>query len=77
MMTRGLSRIRWAEPQEAIPAFLVVAGIPLTFSIADGISLGVIAWSVIALATGDKKTSWALHLLATVLVLRWGSELLG
>ncbi len=77
MMTRGLSRIRWAEPQEAIPAFLVVAGIPLTFSIADGISLGVIAWSVIALATGDKKTSWPLHLLAAVLVLRWGSELLG
>ncbi len=55
----------------------MVAGIPLTFSIADGISLGVIAWSVIALATGDKRTSWPLHLLAGVLVLRWGSELLG
>ena len=77
MMARGLARIRWDKPAEGIPAFLVVAGIPLTFSIADGISLGVIAWSGIALATRDKETPWPLHVLAAVLLLRWGSELLG
>jgi len=77
MMAKGLGRIRWDVPQEGIPAFLIVAGIPLTFSIADGISLGVMAWSALAVATRDRETPVLLHVLAGVLALRWLSELLG
>jgi AGZA family xanthine/uracil permease-like MFS transporter len=74
-MARGVARIDWGVPAEAIPAFLIVVGIPLTFSIADGISLGVIAWSGLALATGDRSTRWPVHALAAVLAVRWLSEL--
>jgi len=76
LMARSLASIRWTDPLEGIPAFLVVAGIPLTFSIADGISFGLIASSGLAIATGrSKEVPWPLHLLAMVLVLRWAFEL--
>lgn len=77
LMAKGLGRIRWDHPPEAIPAFLIVVGIPLTFSIADGISLGVMAWSLLALATRDRETPALLHLLAAVLAVRWLSEIPG
>ena len=36
--------IDWSAPEQALPAFLVIAGIPLTFSIAAGIGLGVLGY---------------------------------
>jgi AGZA family xanthine/uracil permease-like MFS transporter len=44
LMMRLVSGIAWSEPEEALPAFLVIAGIPLTFSIAAGIGLGVFGY---------------------------------
>jgi AGZA family xanthine/uracil permease-like MFS transporter len=44
LMMRLVSGIQWAEPEQALPAFLVIAGIPLTFSIAAGIGLGVLGY---------------------------------
>ncbi|HCP46324.1 MAG TPA: guanine permease [Deltaproteobacteria bacterium] len=77
LMARSLGAIRWRDPLEGIPAFLVVAGIPLTFSIADGISLGLIASSGLAIAAGrTREVPWPLHLLAGVLLVRWVSEFL-
>ena len=78
MMARSLADIRWSDPSNAIPAFLVVVGIPLSFSIADGISYGLIATSVLALASGRaRQLPWPLHLLAGILALRWGMSLAG
>jgi adenine/guanine/hypoxanthine permease len=78
LMARSLAEIRWKDPMEAIPAFCVVAGIPLTFSIADGISFGLMAASGISLLSGrGRSVHWALHLLAAVLAARWGMSLLG
>jgi AGZA family xanthine/uracil permease-like MFS transporter len=78
LMARSLAEIRWSDPLEAIPAFLVVAGMPLAFSIADGLSFGIIAWSALALLTGrSREGSWALHALAAILVLRWVASLAG
>ena len=37
LMIRIVADIDWARPENAIPAFLIIAGIPLTFSIAAGI----------------------------------------
>jgi AGZA family xanthine/uracil permease-like MFS transporter len=78
MMARSLSRIHWDGPQAAIPSFLVLIGIPLTFSIAHGISFGIMAWAAIAVLTGRRRSiSWGMHALAAVLAVGWMQALLG
>jgi adenine/guanine/hypoxanthine permease len=52
MMLKPLRELRWDDPTEYLPAFLVLVGIPLTFSIADGIAFGLISYAVAKLATG-------------------------
>jgi AGZA family xanthine/uracil permease-like MFS transporter len=52
MMLKVLREFEWDDPTEYLPAFLIVVGIPLTFSIADGIAFGLISYSVAKLATG-------------------------
>ncbi|MBU6266026.1 MAG: NCS2 family permease [Sphingomonadales bacterium] len=51
-MMAPLAEIRWSEAEDAIPAFLTVAGIPLTFSIANGLAIGLAAHALIRLARG-------------------------
>jgi AGZA family xanthine/uracil permease-like MFS transporter len=52
MMLKVLREFEWDDPTEYLPAFLVLVGIPLTFSIADGIAFGLISYAVIKLVTG-------------------------
>jgi len=55
MMLRAAAHIPWDEPAEAIPAFLVIAGIPLTYSIADGLALGFVAYPLLRLLSGKGR----------------------
>ncbi len=52
MMLKVIRELEWEDPTEYIPAFLTIVGIPLTFSIADGIAFGLIAYAVAKLGTG-------------------------
>jgi AGZA family xanthine/uracil permease-like MFS transporter len=52
LMIRIVADIDWTRPENSIPAFLTIAGIPLTFSIAAGIGLGVISYVLVMAATG-------------------------
>lgn len=52
MMLKVVREFNWDDPTEYLPAFLILIGIPLTFSIADGIAFGLIAYSVAKVATG-------------------------
>jgi AGZA family xanthine/uracil permease-like MFS transporter len=65
LMTRLVSGIDWQVPDQAIPAFFIIAGIPLTFSIAAGIGLGIIAYVVVMAVTGRVRE---IHPLMWVLV---------
>ena len=47
MMMRGVIEIDWNLPSEAIPAFVTIAIMPLTYSIAYGIIGGLFSWLVI------------------------------
>jgi adenine/guanine/hypoxanthine permease len=55
LMMRIVRDIDWELPESAIPAFLIIAGIPLTFSIAAGIGFGVIGYVVVMCATGKAR----------------------
>jgi adenine/guanine/hypoxanthine permease len=55
LMMRIVRDIDWDLPESAIPAFLIIAGIPLTFSIAAGIGFGVIGYVVVMAAIGKVR----------------------
>jgi AGZA family xanthine/uracil permease-like MFS transporter len=66
-MFQSVAGMKLDDFAEAAPIFLIIAGIPLSFSIAEGIGLGLIAYSVIRLATGRlKETSALTHILALI-----------
>jgi AGZA family xanthine/uracil permease-like MFS transporter len=55
LMIRIVRDIDWDAPESSIPAFLTIAGIPLTFSIAAGIGFGVIGYVVVMCAIGKLR----------------------
>ena len=75
LIAAGIRRISWEDPTEAVPAFVTVIGIPLTFSIAHGIALGFVLWPLVKLVSGRRRdvkpVAWILGALAALsLVLR-------
>ncbi len=69
LMMQNVARIEWNDATEAVPAFLVLIGIPLSFSIADGLALGFIAYPLIKLLAGrGRGVGWLTYLLAVVLL---------
>jgi AGZA family xanthine/uracil permease-like MFS transporter len=69
LMTRCAARIDWTEPSEFIPAFLTLVGIPLSYSIADGLALGLVSYPLIKLLSGKgREVNWVGYLLAAALL---------
>ena len=52
MMAKGLGSVDWGDYAYAIPAFVVVVTMPLTFSIATGIALGLILFPLFKVFQG-------------------------
>ena len=72
LMLRPLADIAWDDPQAAIPAFLIVAMIPLTFSIANGLAFGIAAHAGLKLAKGEAtRADWFLFTLAALFAARF------
>jgi AGZA family xanthine/uracil permease-like MFS transporter len=72
MMMGALTEVEWFEPLEAIPAFLTLIMIPLSFSIANGLAFGIVSHAVLTLVTGRaRRGDWLLFLLAALFVLRF------
>lgn len=72
LMLLPLTEIEWEDPLAAIPAFLTVAMIPLTFSIANGLAFGITAHAVLKAVRGQlRRQDWLLILLAGLFVLRF------
>jgi len=69
MMMRNGRKIDWDDYSESLPAFLIAAGIPLTYSIADGLTLGFISYPIIKLISGrGKNVSWLMYVIAVILL---------
>ena len=72
MMMGPLTEVDWDDPVVAIPAFLTLITIPLTFSIANGLAFGVIAFAVLKLAARRvSRADWLLFALAALFVARF------
>ncbi len=54
-MLKNVKQIPWSDPGEAIPAFLTLVMMPLTFSITDGMAFGFIAYVVLKTVQGKAR----------------------
>jgi len=69
MMLRNVRHIDWDDYTELLPSFLVLLGIPLSYSIADGLALGFIAYPLLKLLGGRvREVRWVSWLVATLLL---------
>ena len=55
MMMGCVTEIAWDDASEAIPAFLTMIAIPLSYSIADGLGLGLISYPLVKLLSGRRR----------------------
>ena len=71
-MTQSIAHIAWADFSEAVPAFITMLATPLTFSIATGLSLGLISYTVVKIAVGKAREINLLVWILTILfILRY------
>ncbi|XQE67769.1 NCS2 family permease [Pseudomonas sp. P3C3] len=72
LMTSGLAEIEWDDITVAAPVVITALAMPLTFSIANGIAFGFIAWVLIkALAGRIKELNPALVILAAIFIAKF------
>ena len=72
LMTESIGRVDWAEFTEAIPAFVTLVATPLTFSIATGLSLGLISYTLVKVAAGKyREVSIVIWILTALFILRY------
>ena len=70
MMMQNVAKIEWKNYTESIPAFLIIVGIPFSYSIADGLALGFISYAVVKAFNGRvREIGWATYPLGVVLVM--------
>lgn len=55
LMMSEVQEINWSDITEGFPAFLIVAGVPMTYSISAGIGLGFVGYVVVAVFAGKAK----------------------
>ena len=71
LMMSNVRNIDWNDPSVAVPAFVTISFMPLTYNISYGIAFGLIALVFIKLFTGEVKkvnvTTWIVALLFAVM----------
>lgn len=72
LMMANVNEIGWRDYSEGVPAFLTIIGIAFTFSIADGIALGFVSYTLIkAIAGRAQEVSVLAWILALVFCARY------
>jgi adenine/guanine/hypoxanthine permease len=78
LMCGSIAKVRWDDFSEAFPAFLTLVATPLTFSIATGLSLGLLSFTCLKIGTGKyRDISPLIWVLSGIFLLRFaflGSE---
>lgn len=72
LMLKAALGVAWDDATEAVPAFVTLIAMPLTFSIANGLALGFIAYPLIKVLSGRaREVSVLVYVLAGLFVLRF------
>ncbi len=72
LMCGSVAKVRWEDFSEAVPAFLTLVCTPLTFSIATGLSLGMLSFTFIKVFTGKyREISPLIWVLSVLFLLRY------
>lgn len=72
MMIQQIVKIDFEDIREAIPAFISMIAMPFMYSISEGISLGIISYVVLNLATGRRnRLSPLMYLLSVLFILKY------
>jgi AGZA family xanthine/uracil permease-like MFS transporter len=72
LMMLSVTEIDWQSPVVAIPAFLTLIMIPLSFSIANGLALGFIAYTFVRVLRGEwRLVHWLVYLLTGLFMARF------
>jgi len=75
LMLRELVEIEWGDLTEAVPAALCALAMPFTYSIANGLAFGFIAYAVLKAGTGKwRQVHPAVWLVAVLFALRYALE---
>ncbi|CEA02913.1 putative transporter [Pseudomonas saudimassiliensis] len=73
LMTSGLVQVDWEDLTEAAPVVVTALVMPLTFSIANGIALGFISWTLIKLLAGRwRELNPSLYVLSGLFIIKLG-----
>ncbi|SFB04978.1 NCS2 family permease [Azotobacter beijerinckii] len=73
LMVSALAELDWSDLTTAAPVLITALAMPLTYSIANGIAFGFIAWSAIKLCAGRRhELNPALLILAGLFVVKLG-----
>lgn len=76
-MMSPITEIDFTDYTESIPAFLTIAMMPFAYSIAEGISVGMISYVLMKLVTGrSKEISPVMYILSLVFLLRYLSPVI-
>lgn len=72
LMAQSLALVKWRDFTDVLPAFITMLATPLAFSIATGLSLGLISFTVVKLASGRfKEINTLIWILTVLFVLRY------
>jgi AGZA family xanthine/uracil permease-like MFS transporter len=72
LMMKSIRHVKWDDLTEAIPAYLTILIMPLTFSITEGIAFGFISYSLLKLVTGKgRDVHWVIYLFAVLFIIRY------
>ncbi|MGH9680466.1 MAG: NCS2 family permease, partial [Candidatus Acidiferrales bacterium] len=72
LMCSSVAKVRWDDWSDGFPAFITLVATPLTFSIATGLSLGLLSYSFIKIGTGRiREISPLIWVLSVLFLLRY------
>jgi len=72
LMMTVVAEVKWSDPEVAVPAFLTMMAIPLTFSIANGLAFGFTAYTFMKVLRGKfRHVSWLVYLLTAIFIWRF------
>lgn len=72
LMCSSVAKVNWDDFTDAVPAFLTLIATPLTFSIATGLSLGLLSFTFLKLFSGQhKQISALIWVLSALFLMRY------